>query len=382
MNQSTRITSTPNLIAQHDSWISVDPIVGCPAACSYCYLAASEFRPQTPSQRVAPEVALDALVAWDERMDSTSNAVCIGNYTDTLMTRANRDYLYKFMRSFADMYPDRTLCLVTKTRIDSGIARDLSSASNGRTVVVFSQSFARELTNNIERGPTSDFAATLKGIEAVSAAPGLRAIHFWRPFLKSFNPLDTLRPRIGRLREAGCVASVVIGYVRHPASDVDVTVSHISEPATQGRPGESIDLRLLDAAMTVASEDGYPLYRCTSCALALATSSPERLGTSQSPHRASDCEAVVCPEPQRARCAAEWPPMADPQRIERALILLHRNDFVDFSIGSDLNITVGEIDEFLYNSIVHIVGPHIKAKQIRARKVWLGAVAVRGGSDE
>ena len=49
------------LVAEHDSWITVDPIVGCPADCAYCYLGPLGLRATRPTLRATPEMLVAAV---------------------------------------------------------------------------------------------------------------------------------------------------------------------------------------------------------------------------------------------------------------------------------------------------------------------------------
>ena len=42
------------LVSEHDTWISVDPVTGCLANCTYCYLGPLGLRGRRPRIRVSP----------------------------------------------------------------------------------------------------------------------------------------------------------------------------------------------------------------------------------------------------------------------------------------------------------------------------------------
>ncbi len=74
------------LIAEHDTWISVDPLVGCPADCAYCYLGPLELRAKRPTVRVRPQ---ELVIELKRYLDYRQGAwrlpmlwpvpICIGN---------------------------------------------------------------------------------------------------------------------------------------------------------------------------------------------------------------------------------------------------------------------------------------------------------------
>ena len=50
------------LIAQHVSWLSMDPLLGCPAQCSYCYLHPLGLTKSKPHEYIPPEQAYRSLL--------------------------------------------------------------------------------------------------------------------------------------------------------------------------------------------------------------------------------------------------------------------------------------------------------------------------------
>src|SRR5687768_6686868 len=92
------------LVAEHDSWITVDPILGCPADCAYCYLGPLGLRAARPEMRATPEMVVAAVEdhlygrragVIDPAYDKTP--LCVGNYTDMVLTRPNRDALVRIV---------------------------------------------------------------------------------------------------------------------------------------------------------------------------------------------------------------------------------------------------------------------------------------------
>ena len=113
------------LIAEHDTWISLDPLVGCPADCTYCYLGPLKLRGKRPTVRVRPQELIIELKRYLDYRQGTWGLpglrpvpICIGNYTDMFMTRDGVQYLQEYLPLHAEAFPDHPLCMITKARLN------------------------------------------------------------------------------------------------------------------------------------------------------------------------------------------------------------------------------------------------------------------------
>jgi hypothetical protein len=374
------------LVAEHDSWITVDPIVGCPADCAYCYLGPLGLRATRPALRATPEMLVAAVEdhlfgrragVVDPVYDQTP--LCVGNYTDMLLTRPNRDALVRIVELLAERIPRRPVVVVTKGRLDP----DLLAALDRPGFPIFwflSQSMARPAGVPLERGPIADLDTTLDNARLVSRTTHQKAVHFWRPFVAELRPSrGDLEKLVGRLATSGLSCSVVVGLTRGPgvplADERLVTLldQSMAAPAEQW---EVFDDEGWAEARDAAVAVGYPLYRNTSCALALLSGQPEALGTWRPPYAEHRCLPAACPLAQRGRCAlaaaGEW--------TDGATLAARVAAFLSLDAGQ-VSVTTGElvisdmIDEFDYNTLLHGYGRHlaIRAQGVRRQKAWLGS---------
>ncbi|GFJ78662.1 hypothetical protein Phou_028420 [Phytohabitans houttuyneae] len=374
------------LVAEHDSWITVDPILGCPADCAYCYLGPLGLRAARPEVRATPEMVVAAVEdhlygrragVIDPAYDKTP--LCVGNYTDMVLTRPNRDALVRIVELLAERIPRRPVVVVTKGRLDA----DLLSALDAPGLPIYwflSQSMARTAGVPLERGPVADLDTTLDNARLVSRTTHQKAVHFWRPFVAELRPSHAdLEKLVGRLATSGLSASVVVGLTRGPgvplADERLVTLLDQSMAAPPGE-GEVFDDEGWAEAREFAVAAGYPLYRNTSCALAFLSGRPEALGTWRPPFVESRCLPAACPIAQRDRCAVaaagEW--------TGGATLAARVAAFLSLDAGL-VSVTAGElvigdmIDEFDYNTLLHGYGRHmaIRAQGVRRQKAWLGS---------
>ncbi|MGN9906474.1 hypothetical protein ACTMTJ_02875 [Phytohabitans sp. LJ34] len=374
------------LVAEHDSWITVDPIVGCPADCAYCYLGPLGLRATRPALRATPEAVVAAVEEHlygrrarviDPAHDQTP--LCVGNYTDMVLTRPNREALVRIVELLAERIPRRPVVVVTKGRLD----QELLNALDGPGFPIFwflSQSMGRLTGLPLERGPIADLDTTLENARLVSRTAHQKAVHFWRPFVAELRPSrGDLEKLVGRLASSGLSCSVVVGLTRGPgvplADERLVTLldRSMAAPAEQW---EVFDDEGWAEARDAAAAVGYPLYRNTSCALALLSGQPEALGTWRLPYAEHRCLPAACPLGQRGRCAVaaagEW--------TDGATLAAKVATFLSLDAGL-VSVTRGElvigdmIDEFDYNTLLHGYGRHlaIRAQGVRRQKAWLGS---------
>lgn len=376
------------LIAEHDTWISVDPIIGCPANCKYCYLGPLGLRARKPIVRAEPDAMVQALESYlgaathgDRYGRLSRTPICFGNYTDTFMSDIGRNYFKEYAKLHAARFSSHPLCVVTKARLS---ADDLALLDElGQTIVIFlSQSFLNQTgQSRIELGPTSSEGDTIRNLNLFSGLRHIFPIHFLRPVTRRNVPNVERAVRIlAAMRSAGAVATVAVGLKLGPGVELstqDLAKIAGENPAIKSMPeffpsGARLDL--LEAARIV----DYPLYFNTSCAIALVTKRPEALGTWRLPMRWSRCEPCNCPRTQRSRCDAQRSDEVVPSEDEVASLPsqygLPENSLT--WIGSEsairLNQTVGQ---YTFNRLVHTLPYRIVGLGVEPEEAWVGAFA-------
>ncbi len=367
----------PLLVSEHDTWISVEPLIGCPAKCGYCYLNQIGITAQRPIIRATVNNTLDALTSYlktstgGTRSDLTP--VSIGNYTDMCMTETGRVYLEEFLREYACRRINRVVCLVTKAKLAPTFLRTIA-ACEVPIVFFLSQSFGFESGTRLELGAVSSPEQTLQNAQLVSEQPNLSVVHFWRPFLAALNPLDKLVRRVEELRSAGCQCSVVIGL----KGEVTNANLHGLIGATDRRTLSGDELFANDMwndLSQIARDTGYPLFRHTSCAIALARHEAEALGTWSASKAADKCIPCSCPAQQRSRCAMRRGEAKSSIALN-ALVAPELGsaswELIDSIDGPAIKIE-GSLNEFAYNRLHHIVGVPVITDGITRQKAWLGA---------
>lgn len=307
------------LVSVHDSWISVDPIVGCPARCCYCFLQKNKLTGTAPTIRVSPADAVAALAKLIERHSDLARSrgnegmapVCIGNYTDMFMHRASREYLIDYLICHHARFPDVPVALITKARLNDKIIGRLDAIGH-RIILFLSQSFLSLYQDEnvcYEHGASSP-RDTVSAFRIIRNTNNISPVHFWRPLTCVNVPdRDAAEQQVAMIRDAGALASVAVGLkygeylyklfsdATHPLHDV-IRQSGNSQASL---PGETFPSHVRRFVIEAASKFEHPVYFNTSCAVALALQRPDALRTWDTP-AASRCFDAECPSSQRARC--------------------------------------------------------------------------------
>ncbi|SOJ52862.1 hypothetical protein MSIMFB_00368 [Mycobacterium simulans] len=376
------LVNQPPLVAEHDSWISVDPVLGCPATCAYCYLGRMDLRPKKPRVRVSPrEVVNQLLDACAVGGDDTP--ICIGNYTDMFLTRENFELLCEISAAIRSALPERTLCVVTKARQADSLVSDFANFAPQRTFLFFSQSFIHERGGIFESGATADFEQTLRAVRVARHTPNVTPVHFWRPFLSKLNPVSQLEERLARLKDAGCSSSVVVG-LKHSATTTyfEESMQHLFDPEADidtSSGDEYAPPDLVAELMGAAREAQYPIFRNTSCAISHARRQFDYNGTAVGPTAQQRCREVACPATQRHVCQSHTYVPLSRSQLAKIVDVSEQHRLQLRPIEGTISID-GQVDEYVYNKLMHIANGPIAVGGVRQRKHWLGSVT--GWADE
>jgi hypothetical protein len=384
----TAVAPSVPLIAEHDTWISVDPVVGCPAGCAYCYLGPLGLRPARPTIRTSPlelvraltrYLAKRSLPASSSRTDRTP--ICIGNYTDMFMSRLCIDFLKQYLPLHREVFSDRPLCVVSKAKLQRNDLEELDRV--GHKVIFFlSQSFAHGAFEKLEPGPTSTPVDTARSLSLFRGLSHLVPIHFYRPVTRQTVPdMDTARAHLLLVKDAGAIASVAVG-LKHgpglPVDDLSLTDFVGDSSVEPSLDGEILDDGTRTDILKAAKDIDHPLYFNTSCAVALATGKPEGLGTWRAPMRQLRCDPCSCPAGQRRLCDQARADDGAPSRHLLAIIqeqLDLGEGRVYWDAAAHAVRIKGTIRQNEHNRLMHLTAHSVVADRVIPEEAWLGVFA-------
>lgn len=305
----------PSLIEQHESWISLDPVLGCPASCAYCYLAPLGLFRKIPVVREnTPEYIYQVLQEYKlfekSRFADVPSArrfpICIGNYTDMCLTQKNRDFLLSLLEEHKCRMPEVPICIVTKAALSRTFLETLNQLQL-KIIFFISISF---LPREFEKG-TQPTKSRLRNFELISEFANLSAIHFWRPITSiSIPDQEAIKSQIQLLQGAGSKTSVITGlkFGDHLADIFKSDVHHPFHKYFERHVGktclkhEIFEEDIQEAILKTAKELCYPVYLHTSCAVSYVLKRPEYNATFRKPYLDSKCLSCPCPTSQRELC--------------------------------------------------------------------------------
>jgi len=307
---------------------------------------------------------------------SDATPVCLGNYTDMLMSDSNREFLLSFAREMVHAKIVRPLVVVSKGYMPRTLAESLNALDV--TIAVFhSQSFHRTTVGvRTETGPVLTPDQTLRACAVYTGLDNMTPVHFWRPITRKSVPsaawaMDTVR----RLKESGYRCSVAIGL----AVGVGIAQEELIDRGLLDGPsaaaGEIWDRAAWEDILSAAEAVDYPVYRSTSCAIALATRQPEALGVWDRRRGADEkCAPCNCPTPQRALCESKG---LQSGGVERPLAWLADQLGRDPSRLHELpgrRVSVeGDVPQSMISLALHKYQIELLPESISSERAWLGS---------
>lgn len=382
------ISSKIPVISEHDTWISIDPIVGCPANCQYCFIQKYNLTQSKPEIRSSPEDTLKALIAYLNNDPNFKGFIrkeyhrilCMGNYTDMFLAKSNISFLVEFIRLLHEQLPNFPLVLISKAKIQESTAQTLDEI--GHPIIFFiSQSFFN-INSNIERGVASP-EDSIRTIKLLSGCNNIHPLHFWRPITRLNVPTknDAIE-QINMVKAAGSVASVAVGLKfgealfeiisqkKHPLIDTLNEKSSVNTPN-----GEIFPPDLLENILAASKELEYSVYLNTSCAVSKLLKVKELLGTWKPDSKEQRCLPVFCAVDQRQRCSEnDKTNSPDKEALEEITkyLQLPQNSVTWDSRSHSIKI-MAVVDQNLLCRLGHLTGHKIHCLSVDKTREWTGA---------
>lgn len=354
-------------ISCHDTWISIDPIVGCPFSCGYCVLRHSDGTGTRPRVMLSPEACVEHLLQYPLFVRGTSR-LAIGNETDILHP-LNVDYLLGLLVALEAAHIDNCIALITKAQLNRSIVRRIRDLHGLNIVFFLSYSgLGRDLEPNFTDGG-------LRTNFEIVKETGFRVVHFWRPLLPENTSASAIETMLSFV-SAAADASIAVGLKLHPElTQILTDDGRITVPSSlRSRVGEWLEDEAVERIFSTARRlcPDYPVYRHTSCALARIVARPNHTGTA---YRSDVCPSSQCSTDQRQICeAAKRVPTEQEvglalQRIARPLRFVR----ADTGVSIPDKLTQEE-----YSYIVQSLGCPVNAASVELQNLYYGSIHERG----
>jgi len=282
------------VISYHDTWIAIDPIVGCPYICKYCVLRHRDGTGKSPKQMVTPQECINKLRKYPLFVMG-STPLTIGCETDICHPK-NVDYLINLISEMRNQGIDNPIVLVTKSPLTDKLLATITAIPNNNVIFVLTYS---GLGRQFEPNFTDEHFR--KNFHKVNEY-GFPIIHFWRPLL----PVNTTIPAIEEMIKfvsSIANATVFIGLKLNPELTKIITDDGVIQVPDdlRDKTGEWITKETIELIYSKAKDicPDYSLYRHTSCALSNVLHKPNHTATM---YRQDICPPSQCSNAQRLIC--------------------------------------------------------------------------------
>lgn len=303
------------VIDQHETWIAINPVQGCPKGCTYCYL---QDRAQTRTRPVELATPAQALALLQASPYYHPGAVlALYTCTDALATPRNRAHLIALLGEFAASDLRNPVCLITKCAVTDDVLDAITTTRAAGIPVLVYLSYSG-LGPDIERG--IDHEALRANFPRLHHH-GIPVIHYWRPLVPANSAPETISTVLDwATRYAACTVSVGLKVKPGAREQMLPLWPALADAGLDVEGADAIWPRSTWEALRALPDryPGYPIYQTNSCALAYALGTPDHFNV----HGTPTCAADHCPDAQRERCRTATPPRLRPAAVSERLAWL------------------------------------------------------------
>lgn len=351
-----------NLITCHDSWISLDPIIGCPYNCQYCVLRLPGWTKKIPEELFTPEETVSQLIKHKYFIPNET-VICLGNRTDSFL-KNNVTFTLKIILEFTKHGLRNPICIATKSQIPIRFIKEIKTLKYPKIIIFLSYS---GLSKDIE--PGIDFLSIIKNFE-VLAAENIPTVHFWRPLIPSNTSNLQIQEMLAFVSKYA-KASIAVGLKYSPDlrkifnSNPKLRIPNGSLPLYGDWLLPNIEEKLWKIAKI--QFPSYPIFKHTSCAVSYVLHKPDYNATI---YRDDVCKVSTCPDSQRKICkVAAYKPNI--QQISSLMKYLNLN--LPLEINDNEIIINGILSQEDYIFLLHNLNYPIQVN-VRFTNVWHGSI--------
>jgi DNA repair photolyase len=378
------------LVAQHESWVSLDPVQGCTASCAYCYLEPKGLTRKVPEvssetlntiyQKLAESLYFEKFFV-EEVPAGRNFPIAVGNYTDMCLTLKNRQILLFMLHKHKEYIPGVPVCIVTKAALDNAFLEKVNQI--GITVIFFiSLSF---LAKKFEKGAPS-IEARLKNFSRIASFPNLNAIHFWRPVTSISVPDQAAAlKQINLLKSAGAKVSVITGLKFgdnlaeiFSSNEQHAFYAFFKDHSMQNHlKNEIFEPEVQESILSAANEHSYPVYLHTSCAVSYLLAQPDYNATFRKPYLEAKCLASTCPSAQRVCCSSFQMKLAFPSEQMLGQVAAYLDvpvNMVKYSERKDTILVDRVLTQEEQTYLTQVTSFPVRGKDLLPTLEWVGSI--------
>ena len=351
------------VVMHHDTWVSIDPVRGCPYSCAYCVLRHAGTTGVRPEQMVSPKECVNTLLAYPFFHRGITD-LAIGNETD-MFHKLNVGYLISLLDELNANGINNRIALITKAPLDDEVLMRIRTIAGLRVIFFLSYS---GLPQHFEPNFSQE---QLQENFHLAKKHGFPVIHFWRPLMAENTTVQAIQRMLGFV-SAIADASVFVGLKLNPELNRVLSEGGVVQIPSElnGEYGEWLSGDVIERIYGIANDlcPDYPLYRHTSCALACVSRWANRTGTA---FRADICPQSHCPAAQRRVCEAALKIPAH-NVILAALKKLGRD--IEYCRHQDRVTIVSDLTQEEFSFLLSCLKCPIQAARVRMQGVYRGDI--------
>lgn len=308
-SDSLHWTGSVEVIKQLKSWLSLNPVVGCPAECGYCYRHDDDiFFVRKPTVIRSTEGTLNDLLDHSFFVrDSTP--IAIGNMATDPFLKGSKAVTFDLLKGLDGLGCSNSVGLITKRPVSKGDMDFLESLSHLDVIVFVTYS---EMPRKIEPIGNEKRRKTLREL----SRSRIKTVLYWRPIIEGYN---TDAERMRRVLEMGneYADAFVVSGLRGSApvlaylESLGVRMEGGPDPEHKAMPESAIE-RILELCARWGIKT--PLFRGTSCAVSYLKGAPDYNAHWANPGK--NC-TTTCPALQKQTCSHAARP--EKEKVERLL---------------------------------------------------------------
>lgn len=353
-------------IRQDNTWLVVDPIVGCNNNCQYCFLQIYDKATTKPSVIFSPEEAVNKLVNY--WAFGNFSYPMIGSETDVFLCDKSINYLMQFIEEYEKRKIKNPLCISTKCYIPDYFVNFISQKRNVNFIFYLSYSgLPKEIEPHVE---INNILLNFKRLSYIGHKP----IHLFRPIMPQNSTIEVFESVISSIAEyADC--SVLRGLNLNKELQ---KLIWFWDDARNGNFDFSETVSLwpkgwYERLCQVKSKfPDYPIFLKNSCAISYKCRKPEFVGTIGS----NKCTNCWCPKDHRHMCESndEFVSLSDIRKLSEELKRLGLSNVTDFSLDRRKIHVNGKLNHEQVAYLSQYIGKRLEVEQILSNHEWGGYV--------
>ena len=350
-------------IQYHDTWLAIDPVIGCHLNCQYCYLRLVDWTGVAPQKLFSVDEIISMLHSHHYFIPHKT-PLAVGTTTDIFLPE-NKGVAVEIAKKLDQLGYTNPLIFITKQLIPLETIIEFKRIQHVRLIFILSYS---GLPASIEKGVNPQ--NNRENFRQL-AEHNLSSIHYWRPLI----PLNGTDEKLNEILDfvvQYASSSIYIGLRFNPALNELYKNNEILRfPSTHQNLNDEyilpqIEQRLREIATKKYPE--YPLYKHTSCAISNLLNQPDYNATL---YNKQVCIINSrCPSGQRAICQnAKSVPTEE--KVQLLIDKLERP--LDFHIDENYIEIQGMISQQDFSFLMHNLNYPIKAN-IEFTRIWRGSI--------